>query len=332
MKVKIKNFITGVSSYSLTEQEERFISTHNPVGLILFSRNCRDPEQIKSLVSSFKALYTDFTPIVLIDQEGGRVSRLPKEFFPATPSMQKLISLSGLTSSDANKEAGYINVHENFFQIGSMLKLLGISVNCAPVADLYFDEAHDIIGDRSFGGDPDIVAYLARAACEGLASAGVQSIIKHIPGHGRAMVDSHYDLPRVKSPLKLLEETDFKVFRNLSSQKMAMTAHIIYESIDPENCATVSRKAIQYIRENIGFSGLLVTDDLSMNALEGTIKNRAIHALNAGNDILLHCNGKMQEMQEVAEVAEYLTYTQLEKIQNLDCFLDNVDLEGFLVG
>lgn len=319
----VKNFIIGVSSLEMTQEEASFVSNYKPLGLILFKRNCDNPEQIKSLVASFKSLYENFEPLILIDQEGGRVSRLPSSFFNYTPSMKELIAIA--ENGVNNKDVSYINVYNNFYNIGLDLKSLGINVNCAPVADLYIDGAHSVIGDRAFGSDPEFVSYMCEAASKGLSDAGVQSIIKHIPGHGRSEVDSHYDLPIVYEELDILEKTDFKVFRNLSTEKMAMTAHIVYKELDDQRCATVSPVVINYIRTNIGFKGLILTDDLSMEALEGTIKDRALDAIKAGCDILLHCNGKMEEMVQVGEVAEHINESLWKKIENLDCFFDGYE-------
>lgn len=323
-----KNFIIGVSSFEMTQEELSFISTYKPIGLILFKRNCDNPDQIKSLVHEFKSLYQDFEPLILIDQEGGRVSRLPSSFFDSTPSMKELVSIANKDLN--NREAAYINVYNNFYNIGVNLKLLGINVNCAPVSDLYIEGAHSVIGDRSFGSDPDFVAHMSAAASKGLADAGVQSVIKHIPGHGRSKVDSHHDLPIVNEKLDVLEKTDFKVFRNLSTEKIAMTAHIVYKELDDQRCATVSPILINYIRNNIGFKGIILTDDLSMQALNGTIKDRALDAMEAGCDILLHCNGKMEEMLEVAEVAEYINESLWQKIEALDCFINRFESDDLM--
>lgn len=312
---KIKNFITGLKGATLDSEEKRFITANQPVGIILFKRNCVDREQIKQLISSVKELCMGYQPLILIDQEGGRVTRLPTPLFNKPPSMAELVT------SAATKQEAYSKVYDNYLEIANILKDLGINVNCAPVADLYIKGAHSIIGDRSFGEDPEIVSYLSEAACKGLAAGGVQSVIKHIPGHGRSLHDSHFTLPRVDTELKLLEATDFKVFRELVSQKIAMTAHIIYESLDEARCATVSPDVISYIRKDIGFLGLIMTDDLSMKALHGAMKERAHDAIAAGCDLLLHCNGDMDEMQQVAEAAVQLTDEVSRKVMSLDCFM-----------
>jgi len=313
MSHKIKNFITGVSALELTAEERAFISDHQPIGFILFKRNCDNPEQMKQLTASLNQLCHGYAPLIMIDQEGGRVSRLPEKYFEKTPSMAALTALK-------DAQHAYTDVYNNYLKIAKTLKSLGINVDCAPVADLHIEGAHSVIGDRSFGSDPESVAHLSEAVCSALANEGVQSIIKHIPGHGRSLCDSHFSLPRVSSLLETLEATDFKVFRSLSTQKMAMTAHIVYEALDSQRCATTSPTVIYYIRNEIGFKGIILTDDLSMEALAGSIKERADDSLKAGCDILLHCNGKMDEMMQVAEAAIAISDELMDKINHLDCF------------
>lgn len=287
--------IFGCAGTTLQEEEKRFFAQHKPYGFILFARNIESPTQIKSLVEQMRAVVGWSCPI-LIDQEGGRVARLKSPHWPLFPSMEKLIAPAG---SDCKKACDA--VYQNAMQLGKMLIELGINVNCAPVCDLRIKGAHDIIGDRSFGDDPEFVAACARATCEGLLAAGVTPIIKHIPGHGRALVDSHEDLPFVEAPLELLEKTDFKVFKLLNDQPdaWAMTAHIVYQALDPNLPATLSQSVIHYIREQIGFTGILISDDLSMKALKGDFANLATQVLEAGCDLVLHCNGQMDEMVQV---------------------------------
>lgn len=305
----------GVKGLHLNAEEIDFIVANQPLGLILFKRNCAAPEQIKTLILSFKSLCSGYEPLILLDHEGGRVNRLPADFFTNPPSTAALIAMS----SDNNQTR--INVYNNYYGMSHILKSLGFNVNCAPVADLLIEDAHSIIGDRSFGHDPKLVASLCAEACKGLADGGIQSIIKHIPGHGRALFDSHLTLPIVDAPLKLLEATDFQVFKSLSTQKLAMTAHILYPALDTKLCATLSPTVISYIREKIGFNGLIITDDLSMKALNGKFSALTEASLKAGCDILLHCNGEMDEVKEVAAYADYITSQTMEKIKNLDCFI-----------
>lgn len=310
----MRNFIIGIKAFELNQEEIGFINDYQPMGLILFKRNCHSPAQIKDLVISFKELCRGYKPLILIDQEGGRVNRLPEKFFPNHPSVASIVNGSNSLEEAIDKISAY------YTEIGERLYSLGINVNCAPVADLSIKGAHSIIGDRSLGSAPEDVSKLAEACCKALANCKVQSIIKHIPGHGRALLDSHEELPIVTNSIEELKETDFKVFYNLRNQKMAMTAHILYSSIDKDLCATISSKVITYIRELIGFKGILLTDDLSMRALRGEVSGRAEKALKAGCDVLLHCNGDMQEMIQVGDQSEQVSTLLNGKISSLDCF------------
>lgn len=288
--------IFGVEGLKITQEEKSFFKDVNPVGYIIFSRNIESKEQVQRLCDEFRNLSgIEDTPI-MIDQEGGRVARLRPPLFRDHKAAEYFGKLA-LTDIEAAKEATFIN----HLLIGRQLKEFGINFDCAPVCDLRFDYAHEIIGTRSFGSDPLIVAELANAAAEGLKAASVVPIIKHIPGHGRALLDSHEDLPVVDTSLEELENSDFKVFRNVRTHDWAMTAHIIFDSLDISNPVTHSKKAVNYLRENIGFKNILITDDLSMNALKGSYSQRAKKSYEAGCDVLLHCNGKMNEMKEIAK-------------------------------
>lgn len=289
-----KAAIVGLKGTELLSEERAFFQEHNPLGFILFARNCQSNSQIKALVRDLRSCVGRNNAPVLIDQEGGRVARLRPPLFPSCPTAGWFAALAKYDIEVARK-AAYFNA--DF--IGNGLKELGISVNCAPVADIYFSDAHEIIGDRSFGDTPEQVAALARATCEGLVHAGVLPVIKHIPGHGRARVDSHEALPVVDAPIDVLEKTDFAVFKLLADMPWAMTAHIIYTAIDPELPVTLSPKMIQYIRKEIGFEGILLSDDLSMKALTGSYSERTKQLFHAGCDLALHCNGEMEEMAAV---------------------------------
>jgi beta-N-acetylhexosaminidase len=286
--------IFGVEGFSLNYQEIEFFNKIKPYGFILFSRNIDNPDQVKSLTSQLRDLAGPDCAI-LIDQEGGRVARLRPPYWKEYPPMSRFAQMAQNDLEKAKYE-----VFLNYQNIGKDLYELGINVDCAPVCDLIFDGAHDIVGDRSFGSDVTIVSALARSAAEGLLSSKVTPIIKHIPGHGRAKADSHKELPKVDCTREDLFDKDFKVFKNLCDMPWAMTAHILYSDIDPENPATLSKKIIDLIRVEIGFSGIIVTDDLSMEALEGSYAQRTIKALNAGCDIILHCNGNIDQMQQIA--------------------------------
>jgi beta-N-acetylhexosaminidase len=294
--LKSSAVIFGLSGKEITAEERVFFSKVNPLGFILFARNIDNPEQVKKLVSDLKAIVGWECPI-LIDQEGGRVARLKPPHWRNSPAMRGFAKIAAEDNIEKAEEGVYLN----YRLIGQELYELGINVDCAPVCDILFDGAHDIVGDRSFGGDVDIVSRLARKTAEGLLDSSVLPIIKHIPGHGRAKSDSHKELPVVDSPLDELLESDFKVFKNLKDMPWAMTAHILYTAIDDKKPATLSKKVISIIRENIGFNGVLISDDLSMEALQGSFADRTKGAIAAGCDVVLHCNGKMEEMSEIAE-------------------------------
>jgi beta-N-acetylhexosaminidase len=280
-----------------------------PLGFILFARNISDPDQVRRLVNDLRASVEHAEAPVLIDQEGGRVQRLRPPHWRAAPAAAKFGALAG-QRADAGRKAVFLN-HQ---LIGGELVALGIDVDCAPLIDVQQPGAHDVIGDRAYSSDPEQVATLGRAAADGLLSVGITPIIKHIPGHGRTMVDSHHDLPRVTASHAELSRTDFVPFKQLADLPWAMTAHILYEAIDPEQPATLSAKVIaEIIRGEIGFDGLLLSDDLSMKALRGTLSELARRSVAAGCDIALHCNGKMEEMVAVAAGAPPLSKAGLER-------------------
>jgi beta-N-acetylhexosaminidase len=297
--------IFGCAGKELGAAERAFFSRTNPLGFILFARNCETPDQIRALVADLRASVGRADAPVLIDQEGGRVARLKPPQWRAAPPAERFGALA-----DRNREAGLEAARINSHLIGRELAALGIDVDCAPVLDLRLPGAHDVIGDRAFGGTPRRVADLGRAVCEGLLSAGVLPIVKHIPGHGRAMADSHFDLPVIKVSRAELEATDFEPFRLLADMPWAMTAHLVYAAIDPDRPATLSPKVIaEIIRGHIGFDGLLLCDDLSMKALKGDLGDLAREALAAGCDIVLHCNGQMDEMTRIAAAAGTMSAT-----------------------
>lgn len=283
--------IFGFSGLELTKEEISFFKKAKPEGFILFKRNIDSKEQVKKLVVSLKEI-AGFNCPILIDQEGGRVARLTPPVWKKYPPMQ-------VFAEDSDESRAAKDIFNNAAEIGADLEELGINVDCAPVCDLLFADAHDIVGDRSFGSDPEKVARLARKMADGLISRKIIPIIKHIPGHGRAKVDSHKDLPIVSTSYSQLLKTDFKPFKLLNDMPWAMTAHIKYTDIDAAFPATQSEKLIGIIRQEIGFDGVLISDDLSMEALGGSYKERAELSLAAGCDLVLHCNGKMDEMTEV---------------------------------
>lgn len=306
----ISAVIYGCAGLHLTDEERAFFKAQNPLGFILFARNCDTPEQVSALVEEFKSCLSHDLPLILIDQEGGRVARLKPPHWRKSPPARFFAMLAEKGLAEAT-HAATINAH----LIANELLALGINVDCAPVADLLIEGAHDIIGDRAFGSDPERVASLAHAFAQGLMHGGVVPIIKHIPGHGRAAADSHEELPTVDTPLAELEATDFAPFRILAELPVAMTAHVVYSALDPYAPATLSPKVIKYIREQIGFSGVLVSDDVSMKALSGGFAERTRGALAAGCDVALHCNGDMAEMVQVAEGARPLSEQGLARVQ-----------------
>lgn len=296
-----KAVIFGCAGESLSEEEKIFFKKENPFGFILFARNCKTPEQIRSLTAALREVVGRANLFILIDQEGGRVARLKPPHFRAAPPAGRFAETAASNSAKAVR-ATYLNA----WLIAQELVALGITVNCAPMADLLIEGSHDIIGDRAFGAEPGKVAMLARAMADGLRDGGIFPVLKHIPGHGRARVDSHESLPVVEQSLEVLEQTDFKPFCALNDLPFAMTAHILYTVLDAENPATVSPKVIDYIRHKIGFVGLLMSDDLSMKALDGDCGKRACDSIQAGCDLVLHCNGNMEEMRAVAEATPFM--------------------------
>ncbi len=288
--------IFGCAGLSLTEEEKSFYRDCDPVGFILFARNVESPDQVRRLTDALRETVQRADAPILIDQEGGRVARLKPPHWRQPPPAE-LFGRIHAKDSAAGIEAARLNAAV----IGAELLDLGLTVDCLPLIDLRFEGAHDIIGDRAFSDDPTVVATLGRAVAEGLIDAGVLPVIKHIPGHGRAVVDTHEALPTVDTPLDVLRATDFRPFAALSDMPIAMTAHIVYQAVDPLFPATTSPTVIEdIIRGEMGFAGLLLSDDLSMKALKGGLEDRARDSVGAGCDIALHCNGVMAEMRDVA--------------------------------
>lgn len=292
--------VLGCAAERLTADERRLFAAADPVGFVLFRRNCKDPEQVRALVAEMRDAVGRVDAPVLIDQEGGRVQRLQPPHWRRYPAPARIAALSDPEAAEAARLGARL--------IADELAALGIDVDALPVLDLPAPGADPVIGDRAYGDNPERVARLGRAACEGLLAGGVLPIIKHIPGHGRSQVDSHRDLPRVDTARDLLEKTDFAPFRALSDMPWAMTAHIVYAAVDPAAPATFSRPVIDgVIRKYIGFDGVLISDDISMGALAGSLAERTRRSLDAGCDLALHCNGVLSEMEEVADAAPPLT-------------------------
>lgn len=301
--------IYGVSGEALTPDEKAFLRDANPWGFILFGRNIDRPKQIIRLINDLRDCVGWEAPVFL-DQEGGRVQRLKAPLWRAAPPAARFGELW-----DREPELALEAVRLNHRLLAQELRDLGMDCDCAPVADLAIPGADAVIGDRAFHAEPGPIAEMARAAIAGMKDQGVAGVIKHIPGHGRADADSHFALPVVREDHETLHNTDFAAFRGVAdAAPMAMTAHVTFTAIDPENCATLSKDVIaQIIRGDIGFDGLLMSDDLSMKALDGTLRQRGAKALSAGCDMLLHCNGDRAEMVEVAHAATTLSGKALER-------------------
>ena len=294
--------IYGCAGTTLGAEERDFFREMQPWGFILFSRNIHDRAQLRDLVAALRETVGAMNAPVLIDQEGGRVSRLKPPQWKLRPAAARF----GEVYADGH-EAALEAVYLNSRLIAHDLVEVGINVNCLPVLDVPVEGADSVIGDRAFARDPAAIIDLGRAQIEGLLEGGVLPIMKHVPGHGRATADSHLALPRVTIGAEELSATDFVTFRSLDTCPMAMTAHVVYEAFDPNRPATTSPKLIrEVIRGEMGFDGLLISDDLSMNALDGPLSSRTKAALFAGCDVVLHCNAKMDEMKQVASEAKPL--------------------------
>ena len=292
--------VLGCAGERLTPEETRFFTAADPLGFVLFGRNCRSRDQLRDLVNELRAAIGRADAPVLIDQEGGRVARLKPPEWRGYPAAGQLAKLPDPLAFEAAGLSARL--------IADDLSSIGITVDCAPVLDLPTRDADPVIGDRAWGSEPARVARLGRAFCDGLLAGGVLPVIKHIPGHGRARVDSHRSLPRVDTNRAILSHSDFAPFRAVSAMPWAMTAHIVYTAIDEAAPATFSRKVIEsVIRGDIGFGGVLISDDVSMGALDGSLAERTRRALDAGCDLVLHCSGVLSEMEEIAEVAPPLS-------------------------
>jgi beta-N-acetylhexosaminidase len=303
--------ILGCAGTALLAEEAAFFRDVKPWGFILFKRNIESPDQVRVLTAALRATVGRADAPILIDQEGGRVARLQPphwKTYPPGRAYGALVANDPLVAREITRLGARLIAHD--------LASLGINVDCVPVLDVPDPKGHEIIGDRAYGDTPEQVATLGRAAAEGLLAGGVLPIIKHIPGHGRAMSDSHLELPVVKAKQAELEARDFAPFRVLSDMPMAMTAHVVYTAIDRSRPATTSRKVIRkIIRESLGFDGLLMSDDLSMKALSGDFRQRAKDSLSAGCDVVLHCNGDMAEMKAVMSGVGKLSREARRRVQ-----------------
>ena len=292
----VRAFITGLAGLTLSADERAFLRSAEPWGLILFKRNVSTPAQVAELIQSFRDILGWHAP-VLIDQEGGRVQRLGPPDWPVYPPgamYGRLYDRDPAVGLSAARLGGHL--------IASDLYALVIDFYCLPLGDVPVSGSDAIIGDRAYGTRPDKVAAVARAVAEGLLKGGVLPVLKHIPGHGRATADSHLKLPVVDTDRATLERTDFAAFRPLANLPLGMTAHVVFSAIDPSAPATTSATMVgQVIRDWIGFEGLLMSDDISMGALSGSLAERSRAAVEADCDVVLHCNGKLGEMEEVGK-------------------------------
>ncbi len=286
-------FVCGLSGTDITDFERAYLRESRPWGIILFGRNIDRPDQVRRLTSDVRDILGWHAP-VLIDQEGGRVQRLKPPHWRRYPPASRFGRLERMQAG-SGVEAAQIAA----WMVADDLLSVGVNVNCAPVLDLRIAGGTDAIGNRAFDPSAEMIAVLGRAVAEAYLQAGVVPVFKHIPGHGRAVVDSHFELPRIRDDQATLAASDFSPFRALNDLPMAMTGHLVFEAIDPDNPATLSQKMINLVRQDLGFDGALITDDLSMGALSGDLDERAALALSAGCDIALHCNGVREEMEAV---------------------------------
>lgn len=288
-------FIAGCLGTSLTQDERAFFREARPWGFILFKRNTQSPEQVAALTAQMRETVGWHAPI-LIDQEGGRVQRMGPPHWPAYPPARAFLGINDpVQQREIVRLSARLMAHD--------LKSVGIDVDCLPVLDVPVAGSHDVIGNRAYAHEPDMIARLGRAAAEGLIAGGVLPVVKHMPGHGRAKADSHHDLPVVEASLAELRASDFRPFRHLADMPMAMTAHVVFTALDPKHPATVSKTIVREImRGELGFDGLIMTDDISMKALAGDFAGKARAAIRAGVDVVLHCHGIMEEMVAIAGV------------------------------
>ncbi len=298
MKINLrKSFICGIKGTKLSKKEYSFIKKHKPWGVILFQRNIKNIEQAKKLTSSIKNLFNDPCYPILIDEEGGRVSRLKKIVDNSV--------FSGKYFGDLyKKNIKKFNLNYKIYmdQISYVLNLIGVNINTIPVLDLRKNSSNNIIGDRAYSNDKKIINEIGNISINLLHQNRIGSVIKHIPGHGLAKQDSHFKLPYIYNKLKFLEKNDFSIFKNKKTF-FAMTAHIVFTSIDKYNCITHSKTGIKYIRNNIGFKNLIISDDISMKALEYSFSENVKKTYEAGCNLVLHCNSNFNEMNILASLA-----------------------------
>lgn len=331
----MKAVIFGCSGPVLSDEEKAFFERVNPLGFILFERNCMDPSQLKNLVKDLKTCVGRDDLPILIDREGGRISRLNTKFWRTPPSPKVFGDLYEI-DADAVYDAVYNNARLMAYDLVEM----GLSVNCTPLADVPSFGAHPVISDRAFSHDVDVVTSLCMASIEGTQDMGITPVLKHFPGHGRAMVDSHEDLPVIHTPLRDLVDIDFYAFKAILSMlhetlrplPWGMTAHIVYKEIDDQAPATFSSKVIDHIiRGHLDFQGFLISDCLTMKALKGSMGERAKHAIEAGCDAILHCNGDLMEMVEVAANVMEINDNSLSSLEESKLTLKSSSIDTLLL-
>ena len=316
----MKPVIFGLAGLTLTDDERALFRASEPAGYILFKRNIEDRAQVRALTDEIRALHGREDVAILIDQEGGRVTRMKPPVwpeFPAGAAFDTLYDLSAITAIEAARN--------NAEAIALTLSEIGITVDCLPLLDVRVAETHPAIGDRAMGSDPMRVAALGRAVLEGLKAGGVVGVVKHMPGQGRAVADSHYELPTVHASKEQLEQ-DFRPFRTLNWAPMGMTSHIVYEAYDRDRPSTMSPTIIDdVIRGNIGFDGLLMSDDLDMKALSGDVPSRAVECVAAGCDLALNCWGRFDEMVAIADRLPDITLRARERLDRAMASIKPVD-------
>jgi beta-N-acetylhexosaminidase len=309
-----KAMILGCAGHRLTSEEVALYRDEQPWGFILFARNLVEPQQIRDLVAAMRDTVGRPNAPVLIDQEGGRVQRIRPPMVEKYPAAAELGALFA-ADPEQGLRAAWLMSRLHAFD----LTRLGINVDCLPVLDVLVEGATPAIGNRAYGSDPRLVTAMGRAAAAGLKAGGMLPVMKHMPGHGRATVDSHHDLPVVAASVEALDAHDFAPFRAMKDEVMAMSAHVVFTAIDAERPATTSRTVIdEIIRGRIGFDGLLLSDDSSMNALKGTLGERAADIVAGGCDIVLHCNGVMEEMMQVVAEVPVLDGERLRRVDAVE--------------
>jgi len=315
-----KKAIIGLEGLELKNDEINILKKYSPLGYILFSRNIHDKDQVKNLIGNIRNII-GWNCLILIDQEGGSVQRLTNPGWPKYPP-SNIFGKLAKNSLNIARRATYLN----YILLGMDLKELGINVNCAPCLDVKSKQMHSVIGDRSFSSDPLIVSSLGKSACSGLIDSGVLPIIKHIPGHGKSMADSHKELPIISDKIDTLEMCDFIPFKVLSNMPIAMTAHILYTEIDNKLPITQSKKAYEYIRNIMRYDGILMSDDIEMSALKGTIEDKVLSIIKAGFDIILHCSGNINTAEKVLLNAPLLGSALSDKLKLSLDMIKNVDI------